>query len=106
MFLRSTKVGPYPGEMQAAWDVLRDEAASNYGLEEGWREEAARDRMGPLAEKTPAEVRNRGAAERKRGREGGTMMPAAGPQLVRPFKMSNKQKKKLIKKIMRLHKKI
>jgi hypothetical protein len=25
--------------------------------------------------------------------EGSTMMPAAGPQLVRPFKMSNKQKK-------------
>jgi hypothetical protein len=24
--------------------------------------------------------------------EGSTMMPAAGPQLVRPFKMSNKQK--------------
>ncbi len=31
-FLGSTTVGPYPGEMQAAWDVLRNEAATNYGM--------------------------------------------------------------------------
>ena len=53
-FLRSTTIGPYLGEMQATWDVLRDEAAANYGLEEGWREEEAKERMGPLAEQTPA----------------------------------------------------
>jgi hypothetical protein len=53
-FLRSTTVGPYPWEMQASWDVLRDEAAANYGMEEGWREEEARERMGPLADQTPA----------------------------------------------------
>ena len=61
-FLESTEVGPYPGEMQAAWDVLRSDAAANYSLEEGWREEEGRERMGPLAEQTPAGVRNRGAA--------------------------------------------
>ena len=67
-FLESTEVGPYPSEMQAAWDVLRNDAAANYGLEEGWREEERRERMGPLAEQTPAGVRNRGASERKRAR--------------------------------------
>ena len=66
--MRSTTTGPYPGEMQALWDVLRGEAATNYNLEEGWREEEARERMGPLAEQTPAGVRNRGAAKRKRMR--------------------------------------
>ena len=54
--------------MQAAWDVMRDEAAANYGMEEGWQEEEARDKMGPLADRTPAGVRNRGAAERKKAR--------------------------------------
>ena len=53
-FLGSTTVGPYPDEIQAAWDVMRDEAAANYGMEEGWREEDARDRMGPLADRSPA----------------------------------------------------
>jgi hypothetical protein len=79
-FLRSTTVGPYPREMQAAWDVLRDEAAANYGLGEGWREEAARERMGPLAERTPARVRNRGADERKRARRGESGIPAGSRQ--------------------------
>ena len=79
-FLRSTTVGPYPREMQAAWDVLRDEAAANYGLGEGWREEAARERMGLLAERTPAGVRNRGAAERKRARRGEAGIPAGSKQ--------------------------
>jgi hypothetical protein len=44
-FLRSTTVGPYPGEMQTAWGVLRSEAAANYGPLEGFREEEARERM-------------------------------------------------------------
>ena len=67
-FLESTEVGPYPSEMQAAWDVLRSEAAANYALEEGWREEEGRETMGPLAAQTPARVRNRGATERKKAR--------------------------------------
>ncbi len=37
-------------------------------MEEGWREEEAKERMGPLAEQTPTGVRNRGAAKRKRAR--------------------------------------
>jgi hypothetical protein len=67
-FLEATEVGPYPGEMQAAWDVLRNEAAANYGLEEGWREKEGTERMGPLAAQTPAGVRNRGATERNKAR--------------------------------------
>ena len=67
-FMKSTTAGPYLGEMQAAWDVMREEAAANYGMEEGGREEEARDRMGPLADRTPAGVRNRGATERKKAR--------------------------------------
>ena len=76
----STAVGPYPGEMQAAWDALRDEAAANYGMEEGWREETARDRLGPLAERTPAGVRNRGAAERKKARREDAELPVGDRQ--------------------------
>jgi len=36
MFLEATRVGPYPREMQKAWDALRDEAADNYGFQEGF----------------------------------------------------------------------
>ncbi len=64
--LGATGVGPYPMEMQKAWDALREEAMYNYGFEEGIQEEEARQRMGPLADLTPAGVRNRGAAERKK----------------------------------------
>ena len=67
-FLRSTRVGPCPGEMQTAWDVLRSEAATNYGLLEGFREEEARERKGPLAKQTSAGVRNIGAAKMKKTR--------------------------------------
>ena len=66
-FIGSTTIGPYPGEMQAAWDVLRGEAAANYGLEEGWREEEARERMGPLAGQTSARVRNTGVDDEEIG---------------------------------------
>jgi len=79
-FLGSTTVGPYPGEMQATWDVLRDEAAANYGMEEGWREETARDRMRLLAERTPAGVRNRAAVERKKARREEADIPVGGRQ--------------------------
>jgi hypothetical protein len=63
-FLQATSVGPFPKEMQKAWDVMRDEAADNYGSRDGFEEEEAAVRMGPLAAPTPAAVRNRGAAER------------------------------------------
>ena len=46
--------------------MLRDEAGKNYGLHEEFQEEEARERMGPLAEPTPAMIRNRGAAKRKK----------------------------------------
>jgi len=37
-------------------------------LQEGFQEEEARGKMGPLAEPTPAMIRNKGAAERKKAR--------------------------------------
>jgi len=67
-FLEATGIRPYPWEMQRAWGVLRDEAGDNYGFKGGFQEEEAREKMGPLAEPTPAVIRNRGAAERKKTR--------------------------------------
>jgi len=67
-FLEDTRVGPYPREMQKAWDALRDEAADNYGFQEGFQKDEARERMGLLAEPTLVVVKNRGAAERKKAR--------------------------------------
>ena len=64
-FLEATGIIPYPKEMQKAWDELRDEAGDNYGFHEGFQEEEAREKMGTLAEPTPAMIRNRGAPERK-----------------------------------------
>jgi hypothetical protein len=54
--------------MHTTWNALRGDAAANYGLEEGWREEKGRKRMGPLAEQTPTGVRNRDATERMTAR--------------------------------------
>jgi hypothetical protein len=48
--------------------VLRDEATDNCGFQEGFQEDEARERMGPLAEPTPVVVRNIGAAKRKKAR--------------------------------------
>ena len=33
-FLEATGIGPYPREMQKAWDELRNEAGYNYGLQD------------------------------------------------------------------------
>jgi hypothetical protein len=43
---------------------MRDEAADNYGLRDGFEEEEVVVRMGPLEAPNPAAVRNRGATER------------------------------------------
>jgi hypothetical protein len=67
-FLEATRIGPYPKEMQKAWDELSDEAADNYGFQEGLQEEEAREKTGPLAEPTPAMIRNKGSAERTKAR--------------------------------------
>jgi hypothetical protein len=55
-----------------AWKSTRDEAMHNLGLrddpeQEGW------ERMGPLADPTPTNARNRGASERRRRRGDETM---------------------------------
>ena len=57
-------MGPFPKKMQKAWGVMPDEAADKYDFRDGFEEEEDALRMGPLAAPTPAEVRNRGAAER------------------------------------------
>ena len=66
-FLEATDVGPYPNQYRKAWTTTRDEAMENLEVrddpeQEGW------ERMGPLAEPTPAYVMNRGAAERRQRR--------------------------------------
>ena len=43
-FLEATEIGPYPKEMQKAWDELREEAADNYGFQEGFSEEETREK--------------------------------------------------------------
>jgi len=64
-FLNATNVGPYPDECTRAWKAARDEALHNLGLrddpdQEGW------EKMGPLADPTPANAKNRGAADMRR----------------------------------------
>ena len=45
-FLGTTEIGPYPKEMQKAWDEPRDGAADNYGFQEGFNEEEAKEKWG------------------------------------------------------------
>ncbi len=66
-FLRATGVGPYPVAMQEAWGRMRAEATTNYGIEEDEEDEETLARLGPLADATPVMVKNRGAAERRKG---------------------------------------
>ncbi len=65
LFLESTEVGPFPREMRQTWTRAREEASQNYGISESDGQEEW-SRLGSLADPTPATVRNRGAAERKR----------------------------------------
>ena len=53
--------------MQQVWTTIRNKAIANYGIDgEGGSEQW--DRLGPLSEGTQALARNRGAAERRRGK--------------------------------------
>ncbi len=66
-FPNATNVGPYPGECKRAWKAARDEAMQNLGMrddpdKEGW------EKMGLLADPTPTNAKNRGAADRRRRR--------------------------------------
>jgi len=66
-FLNATNVGPIPDECTRTWKAARDEALQNSGLrddpdQEGW------EKMGPLADPTPANEKNRGVAGRRRRR--------------------------------------
>jgi hypothetical protein len=64
-FLQENKAGTYPTSMQFAWQVARLDATYNRGLTadssvEEW------GKLGPLAAKTLAHVRNKGAEARPR----------------------------------------
>ena len=66
-FLEATDVGPYPEECGKAWIAVRNEAMENLGMrddaeQDGW------EKMGQLAEPTPADAMNTGATKRKRRR--------------------------------------
>ncbi len=78
-FLNSTEVGPFPKEMRHAWTMLREEAATNYGIGESDGQEEWR-KMGPLADPSPATVRNIGVAERKKAGRVQAFMTTPGPQ--------------------------
>jgi len=78
-FLESTEVGPFPREMRQAWTRTREEAAENYGIGEGdgpdeW------SKMGPMADPSPATVKNKEAAERKKQRRVEAFMTTPRPQ--------------------------
>ncbi len=66
-FLKATEVGPYPVAIQEAWMRMRAEAVTKYGIEEDEEDGEKLARLGPLADATPAMVRNRGAEERRKG---------------------------------------
>ena len=66
-FMDETDVGPCPKECRKALTSARNEAMKNLRLrddpeKEGW------EKMGQLAEPTPANTKNRGAAKRKKRR--------------------------------------
>ena len=60
-------IGPYPEAVRKAWKHIKTEAMQNHGLREGSEQEEWL-RLGPLAEPTPANAKNRGAAKRRRRR--------------------------------------
>ena len=65
VFLGAKNVGPFPEAMRYVWSHARLDAAHSLGLNllstpEEW------GKLGSLAMKNPADVRNKGAAERPR----------------------------------------
>ena len=62
--LEATEIGPFLRENQQAWTRTREEVAENYGIVEGDGHDAW-SKTGPMADPTPATVRNIGAVERK-----------------------------------------
>jgi hypothetical protein len=62
--LRARNIGPYPEAVRKAWTHIKAEAMQNYGLREGSKHEEW-GRLGPLAEPTPANAKNKGEANRR-----------------------------------------
>ena len=63
-FLRARNIGPFPESIGKAWTHIRTEVMQNHGLREGSEQEEWQ-RLGPLAQPTPANTKNRGAAHRR-----------------------------------------
>ena len=66
-FLGAKNIGPSPEACREAWAQIKMEAMENCDLTEG-EEQEEWGKLGPLAESTPANAKNRGAADRRRRR--------------------------------------
>ncbi len=66
-FLREENIGPFPQAAKEAWKQIKKEAMDNYGMLEGMDHEG-RGKIGSLAEATPANLKNRGASNKRRRR--------------------------------------
>ena len=66
-FPEATDVGPYPEECRKAWTTTRSATMENLGMKDD-PEQEGREKMGQLAQPTPAGAMNMGAAERKKRR--------------------------------------
>jgi hypothetical protein len=66
-FLGAENIGPFPEATWEAWTKIGKEAMGNYGpVERSDQEEWGK--LGPLAEATPANAKNRGASNKRRRR--------------------------------------
>ena len=68
-FVEAVNIGPFPKACKEAWTQVTKEAMDNYSLTKGSDQEEC-GKMGPLAEPTQANAKNRGAADRRRRRRG------------------------------------
>ena len=63
-------IGPFPEATKEAWTQITKEAMEDYGLTDNFDQEE-RGKLGPLAEPTPADAKNRGAEDIRRRRDKG-----------------------------------
>jgi len=66
-FMQTRNVGPFPEACGKAWTHIREEVMENYELREGSGQEEW-GRIGPMKDPTPANVKNRGGADKRRPR--------------------------------------
>ena len=63
--MEAVNIGPFLEACMEAWAKVRREAMENYGSTEGSDQEKW-GKMGPLAEPTPTNAKNKGAADMRR----------------------------------------